>query len=193
VVLLNVPYNASANATGVLVLGNEPIPGAAGSVHAANGSSEGLFDLGKWLIYGTSNYLALGPGASTRCSSQLTAVVAPVASGVPRAFQLAGPGSAVTQGVESSLVLDEYRSVEWNMDYRTSVAPLANVSVCAPPYSALPVYSQLNVTVPYQNINFSVAVSSIQVFGYSFPSDGNWLFQSSPSGTWAFAYHPTIC
>lgn len=198
VVLLNAPFHGAANATGVLMSDGEPIAGAAGSIGAVNGGSEGLFAIGTWLIYSTSTYLALGPGPSVPCTGSLIAVLAPIIGPDPKTgrevtpVQLAGPGSAVTQGVQTSFTLDEYQSVEWNMDYNTSLPPLANQTSCGPT-SFLPFYNQLNVTVPYQGHNLLAVIYSVQVFVYSFPPPANYLIQDSPSGTWAFDYHSVLC
>lgn len=197
-VLLNAPFNGTANATGTLMLNGQPVPGAAGSIEAANGSSEGLFGLVRYLIYSTSTDLELGPGQSDHCSGSLTAVVGgyfvnPKTAASVTPVQLAPPGSTVTQEVETNFTLETYRTVEWgSMNYNTSAQPALNYSVCAST-RFYPVYNQLNVTIEYQTSSLSVVLSSEQVFAYYLPPPGNWLIQVSNSGTWAFDYHSVFC
>jgi hypothetical protein len=200
VVLVNAPYNGTAYAAGVLMSGGEPIGGGGGSIEASNGSSEGLFALGEWLIYSTSRQLQSGPGASASCSGSLAPVLAPVLGTVLPAgatvtpVQLGGPGSTVTQGVQTNFTLRGYPSVEWEMNYDPSNQPKANLTAC-PGGSArvLPIANRINVTVPFQNGSLRAVLSSEQVFIYALLPPGNWLVQASPSGTWAFDYHPPSC
>lgn len=197
-VLLNAPFHGTANATGTLMLNGEPMPEAAGSIQAVNGSSEGLFGLVEYLIYPTYTDLALGAGSSARCTGSLVAVVAgyfvnPQTAGAVTPVQLAGLGNTVTEGVQTGFTLDTYRTVDWgSVDYDTATKPEGNYTSCAG-FRLFPVYSQLNVTVPYQNRDLRVVLTSIQVFYYDLPPPGNWLVQLSPSGTWAFDYSPTSC
>lgn len=198
VVLLNAPFDGTANATGMLMLNAEPIPGAAGSIEAANGSSDGLFGLVRYLIYTTSTELELGPGASDRCSGSLTAAAggyfpSPKTGAPVTPIQLAPPGSTVTREVRTNFTLDTYRTVEWgSMNYNTSAPPALNYSVCSS-VKFYPVYNQLNVTIEYQTSSLSVALSSEQVYAYYLPPPGNWLIQESNSGAWAFDYHSISC
>jgi len=199
VVLVNAPYHATAYAAGVLMSGGEPIGGGGGSIQAANGSSEGLFALGKWWIYSTSTQLQFGPGSSVPCSSSLTPVLVGLEVVLPAAayvtpVQLAGPGNTTTHGVQTNFTLRGYPSVKWNTNYDITDQLSANQTAC-PGGSAWdsPVAHQLNVTVPYQNVSLAATLSSEQVFVYDLLPPGNWLIQTSPSGTWAFDYHPADC
>ena len=199
VVLVNAPYHATAYAAGVLMSGGEPIGGGGGSIVAANGSSEGLFALGNWWIYSTSTQLQLGPGSSAPCSTSLTPVLAGLEVVLPGAayvtpIQLAGPGNSTTHGVQTNFTLRGIPSVEWNTNYFSTEQPTANQTAC-PGGSAWdsPVANRLNVTIPYQNVSLSATLSSEQVFVYDLLPPWNWLIQTSPSGAWAFDYHPADC
>ena len=200
VVLVSAPYNGTAYAAGILMSNGESIGGGGGSIQAANGSSEGLFALGQWLIYSTSTQLQFGPGSSEGCTGSLTPVLAPVLGAVlpmgalVTPVQLAGPGSTITQGVLANFTLRGYPSVVWEMNYNASNPATANETVC-PGGSAwiLPIAGTINVAVPYQNGQLSAVLSSEQIFVYDLFPPGNWLVQVSPSGAWAFEYHPASC
>lgn len=195
VALVNSPFNGSANATGVLMGEDGPIAGAAGSIEAANGSSEGLFALVPWTIYPTSTYLELGAGSPTSCTGSFVAVMASFALGVNplsdvTPIQLAGPGSHVTQAVSTGFTLDGYRSVEWNLSYNLSVRTVFGHGNCGGGgFGYFPVATELNVTIPSPDGNLGVVVPSIQLFSYYLRPNGNWLIQTSPSGAWAFDYY----
>lgn len=198
IVLVNAPFNGTASATGAITSDGEAVAGAAGSIQTSNGSSKGLFALAPWAIYSTSTSLGLGAGPAAPCRGSSIAIMAPIIVGDPTTgalvtpVSLAGSGSMMTRGVQTNFTLDGYRSVDWNMNYNTSIPPAANQTSCAPT-SLLPVQGRLNITIPFQNSGQNAVVSSIQVFDYFLPPPGNWLIQNTLSGTWAFDYHPAQC
>lgn len=197
-VLLNSPFQGTANATGTLLLNGEPIPGAAGSIEATNGSSVGLFGLVRYLIFPMSTYLEFGAGRSAPCTAPMEAVVGgyfvnPNTGAAVTPVELASAGRMATQGVQAGFTLDTYHTVGWgSMDYNFSVQPEANLTSCES-IRLFPVYDQLNVTIQYEDSNLSIVLTSLQVFYYNLPPPGNWLVQNTASGTWAFDFRTASC
>ena len=195
VVIADAPHNGTINATGILMNGGDPIAGAAGSVHGANGSSVGLFALASWRIYSTSTRLELGPGSPDVCRGSLVAVMAgrvrasPTGNGVTP-LQLAGPGSFTSHDVPIGFSLQGYGSVEWNLDYNASQPMLFGHGTCgggAIEYSTA--LTQLHVSVPYRTTTVGATVSTAVDYEFTLSPNGNWFVQASPSGAYAFDYY----